>query len=138
MDNVVEYDPRYLQGIALFNQGEYFDAHEVWEDLWHDTAGPERRFYQALIQVAVAVYHAGNGNRHGARRLYHSARRYMQPFGTLYNGLNLAPFWAALEISFREVLDETSEAPLFRPENLPTIVLTPDVSWCDERIDHRL
>jgi predicted metal-dependent hydrolase len=127
MSAVTEYDPRYLQGIDLFNQGDYFDAHEVWEDLWHDTAGPERRFYQALIQVAVAVYHASNGNARGARRLYHSARRYMQPFGTLYNGLNITTFWAALEGSFQELLDDTCLAPRLRRDSLPTLVLTPDV-----------
>ena len=25
----------YLDGIHLFNEGEFFDAHEVWEDCWH-------------------------------------------------------------------------------------------------------
>ena len=34
------YDPRYLAGIVLFNRGDYFEAHEVWEDLWMETAGP--------------------------------------------------------------------------------------------------
>ena len=29
-------DTRYESGIELFNRGEYFDAHEVWEDLWMD------------------------------------------------------------------------------------------------------
>ena len=28
------YDPRYLVGIVHFNRGDYFEAHEVWEDLW--------------------------------------------------------------------------------------------------------
>ena len=67
MSQSAEYDPRYLLGIVHFNRGDYFEAHEVWEDLWHDTAGPDRRFYQGLIQAAVAVYHAGNGNARGAR-----------------------------------------------------------------------
>src|SRR5262249_4206191 len=71
---------RYLAGIELFNRGEYFEAHEVWEDLWHETAGPDRRYVQGLIQAAVAVYHAGNGNARGARRLFHSGRRYMAGF----------------------------------------------------------
>ena len=51
MAGPVEYDPRYLAGILHFNRGDYFEAHEVWEDLWHDKAGPDRRFYQGLIQA---------------------------------------------------------------------------------------
>ncbi|WP_315854002.1 DUF309 domain-containing protein [Gemmata massiliana] len=26
-------DPRFLAGVELFNRREFFDAHEVWEDL---------------------------------------------------------------------------------------------------------
>ena len=33
-----EYDPLYLQGIAYFNACEFFEAHEVWEDLWKSYA----------------------------------------------------------------------------------------------------
>ena len=37
------YDPRYLAGILFFNEGDYFEAHEVWEDLWAESHGDERR-----------------------------------------------------------------------------------------------
>jgi predicted metal-dependent hydrolase len=126
MSGATEYDPRYLRGIALFNEREYFDAHEVWEDLWHDTAGPERRFYQALIQVAVAVYHASNGNTRGAVRLYHSAQRYMQAFGPRYNGLDIGAFWDALRVAMRAFLDPAQPAPVLDEAAVPTMVLLPD------------
>ena len=47
MDNA-DYDPRYLAGIVLFNRGDYFEAHEVWEELWADSHGTERKFHQGL------------------------------------------------------------------------------------------
>src|SRR5262245_57419384 len=56
------YDPRYLAGVLFFNRRDFFEAHEVWEDLWQECTGPERKFVQALIQAAVALYHFGNGN----------------------------------------------------------------------------
>ena len=62
---VEQYDPRYLQGIDYFNRRAFFHAHEVWEELWTDTQGPTRRFYQGLIQVAVCLHHFGNGNLRG-------------------------------------------------------------------------
>src|SRR6185312_1020920 len=61
-----DYDERYLAGIACFNRGDYFDAHEVWEELWMDCPSADRRFFQALIQAAVSLYHWGNGNRGSA------------------------------------------------------------------------
>src|SRR5262249_34271574 len=73
-DRPAEYDDRYLAGVQLFNAGEYFDAHEVWEDLWHDCPSADRRFYQSLIQAAVALYHWSRGNRPGAARLFDSGR----------------------------------------------------------------
>lgn len=49
-----DYDPLYLKGIAYFNSCEFFEAHEVWEDLWKSYTGPLRLFYKGLIQAAVA------------------------------------------------------------------------------------
>ena len=46
------YDPRYLAGVVLFNQGDFFEAHEAWEALWMDTAGEEKKFIQGLIPSA--------------------------------------------------------------------------------------
>src|ERR1700674_1570492 len=87
------YDPRYLAGIVLFNRGDFFEAHEVWEDLWRDCAGPDRRFYQALIQAAVGLLHFCNGNARGAVKLYHSSRDYMGRYGSPHLGLNVTAFW---------------------------------------------
>lgn len=86
----------YLAGVELFNRGEFFEAHEVWEDLWRDCDPADRRFYQALIQAAVAAYHWGRGNATGAARLYHSGRKYMEPYRPAYRGLEVDAFWDAM------------------------------------------
>jgi hypothetical protein len=54
-------------GIIFFNAGRFFDAHEAWEDLWRETGGPLRLFYQGLVQTAVGLHHLGQGNLNGAR-----------------------------------------------------------------------
>jgi uncharacterized protein len=121
-----EYDPRYLAGIVHFNGGDYFEAHEVWEDLWHDTPGPDRRFYQGLIQAAVAVYHAGNRNFRGARRLFHSGRRYMSAYRSPHLGLDIPAFWAALEEALADFLAEpVLPSATLRADRMRTITLTP-------------
>src|SRR5947209_20294512 len=60
---------RFAEGIKLFNSAEFFEAHEVLEDVWRAAPAAEKRFLQGLIQVAVALHHHSKGNRTGARSL---------------------------------------------------------------------
>ncbi len=110
-----EYDPRYLAGIDLFNRGEYFEAHEVWEDLWRDCPATEHRFYQALIQAAVAVYHFSRGNSAGATRLFHSGRRYMAAYRPKHHGLDVDRFWCDVHAHLVTALENGHTAPGPRP-----------------------
>lgn len=121
------YDPRYLAGVLLFNAQDYFEAHEVWEDLWSESHGDERRFYQGLIQAAVGLCHFGNGNLGGAAKLYRSSRDYMERCPSPFLGLDVAAFWARMERCFRPVLGPEAPDRAARPEPalLPVIELTP-------------
>lgn len=58
----------FERGLALFNGGEYYEAHEVWEEAWMHAPPRERFFLQALIHLAVGLHHARMGNEEGARR----------------------------------------------------------------------
>ena len=53
------HDPRYHGYFECFNALEYYEAHEVLEDLWHEHRPhrPDASFYQGLIQVAGAFCH---------------------------------------------------------------------------------
>jgi predicted metal-dependent hydrolase len=122
-----EYDPRYLAGVLFFNRRDYFEAHEAWESIWLDHAGPEKKFYQALIQAAVALYHFGNGNVGGARKLYHSSRNYMAAYDSPYLGVDTAMFWRQMEQCFATLLaspqpDRSIELDV---ELAPTLTLEP-------------
>ena len=66
---------RYQLGIQHFNAREFYDAHEVWEDVWRESHGIEKRFLQGLIQAAVALHHHSTGNVVGACSLMERARR---------------------------------------------------------------
>lgn len=101
------FDPRYLKGIELFNSHEFFDCHDELEDLWNDTVGREREFYQGLIQAAVALFHFRNGNFGGARRMYESSGRYLEPYGDNCQGLDLKRFRKEMEVCFDELLRAT-------------------------------
>ena len=109
------HDPRYLAGIELFNRAEYFEAHEVWEELWQDCPSADRRFYQALIQVAVAIYHFERGNLTGTQRLVRSGKRYMEPYRPTFLGLAIDPFWQNVEAYVAPALNADSASVLQRP-----------------------
>ena len=59
----------YRAGVELFNDGEFWEAHEIWEDLWIREETEIRLFYQGLIQVAGAFHHLGHENWAGMRSL---------------------------------------------------------------------
>jgi predicted metal-dependent hydrolase len=94
------YHPLYLGGIECFNRRDYFESHEVWEDLWNLEQGPARKFYQGLIQAAVALHHLTRGNRHGADKLLTRCRCSLGPFRPKYLGLDLEQFLAQVADCF--------------------------------------
>jgi len=60
-------DARYWKGIQRFNEKDFFEAHEILEDLWHEYRESDRTYLQALIQISAGLYHADAGNFRGAR-----------------------------------------------------------------------
>jgi uncharacterized protein len=58
---VSELGHRLEAGRAAFNRGGYFQAHELWEEIWLELAGAERSFertfVQGLIQIAAGLHH---------------------------------------------------------------------------------
>ncbi len=45
-------------GRAAFNRGEYFLAHELWEEVWRKVDDADRRLcVQGLIQIAAGLHH---------------------------------------------------------------------------------
>ncbi|MEK9139339.1 MAG: DUF309 domain-containing protein [Bacteroidota bacterium] len=53
----------FERGVEEFNSQRFFEAHDTWEELWRETTGPQRLFYQGLIQTAVGFYHIREGAR---------------------------------------------------------------------------
>jgi len=52
----------------LFNQGEFWLAHEALETIWRSIdrgQAEERLVWQGLIQACAALLHRARGNRHG-------------------------------------------------------------------------
>jgi hypothetical protein len=115
-------DPRYLQGVAHFNNGDYFEAHEVWEDLWHATYDDSKNFIQGLIQVATAFHHFRHGNMRGARILHDSGIELLAPYGAAYMGLDLKTLREKFDTGLKEILAEPLERLVGRGHAGPVTV----------------
>jgi hypothetical protein len=123
-----------FRGVVLFNDQDYSAAHEVWEDLWSEAHGGERKFYQGLIQAAVGLCHFHSGNVGGAVKLYHSSRAYMEPCGSPFLGLDVADFWRQMERCFGGLLAGATPDRSLRPDPalLPILHLDPPpAAWPD-------
>ena len=50
-------DEALREGIDLFNQERFWEAHEVLEEIWHPATGVDRDTIQGLILTAAALVH---------------------------------------------------------------------------------
>ena len=72
-DDLFINDSRFEIGMKLFNSCQWYQSHDIFEEIWHETGGPERQILQGILQVAVAQVHLENGNKNGATILYGEA-----------------------------------------------------------------
>jgi hypothetical protein len=86
------YPREYLEGIRHFNEGGYFDAHEIWEDVWLRSSGETKLFYQTLIQAAVGLHHYRRGNMRGARGMHKNVMEKLDRLPDVFMSLDLAEF----------------------------------------------
>lgn len=124
-----DYPEKYLEGIRLFNEEEFFECHDELELLWSETIGEEKKYLQGLIQASVALFHFGNENYGGARKLYISSLEKLEPYGDRYMGVNLAKFIADFRVCFAELMSVTSGYPqgiVIQDELVPRIEFEPE------------
>ena len=70
----------FQNGLILFNAAQFFEAHEVLEDVWRAAPEPERKFLQGQIQIAVALHHHSTGNVIGCRSSLRRGLRNLTPY----------------------------------------------------------
>ncbi len=79
---------RIRDGLRLFNERHFFEAHEVLEDVWHRERGEPRLFLQGLIQICAGFHHLQNGNARGAAELLQRGGDKMREYPAQYLGLD--------------------------------------------------
>jgi len=107
--------PRLLRGVDLFNSGQYWEAHEVWEAEWTpDRKGPDSGFYKGLIQVAAGCLHYTRHNRRGALNKWRSGADYLRPYLPAHREVALTPLVEAVD-GFLDAMKSTDWPRLKMP-----------------------
>ena len=106
------HSAQYSHGIRLFNRAEFFEAHEVLEDVWRASAEPEKKFLQGLIQVAVGFHHYGTGNLVGALSLLDRAAKNLGRYPENFGGIQLAQLLNCI-VEWQQSLADNKPVPAF-------------------------
>ncbi|MAP70490.1 MAG: hypothetical protein CMG22_01140 [Candidatus Marinimicrobia bacterium] len=108
MNNSDKMSELFQRGLDEYDKGEYFEAHEAWEDLWSDYNFPDRKFVQGLIQLSVSFVHLGNGNLTGAKNLLKKCQQKFEDYNGMHRDINLSDLKSsieAVEIVYSELND---------------------------------
>ncbi|HEY9614588.1 DUF309 domain-containing protein [Allocoleopsis sp.] len=79
----------FWQGVEQFNQQEYYACHDSLEALWIEAVEPQKRFYQGVLQIAVACHHLLNLNWRGAVILLGEGMGRLRDYQPDYEGIDV-------------------------------------------------
>jgi predicted metal-dependent hydrolase len=88
--------PALTAFMKAFEEGAFFEAHEILEAFWVGYRGEDRDFYRGLIQAAVALHHRTEGNAVGAAGVAARARANLAPYAPRYESIDLRAILARL------------------------------------------
>ena len=105
--------------LNLFNNHEWYEAHDAFEEIWNTVGGDERQVIQGILQVSVSQFHLSKGNLNGATILLGEGLARIKTRTRINLGIDLESFCGCLEIllrklQYKEILNE-SDKPFLKP-----------------------
>jgi len=95
--------PRAVEGLRLFNAGEYFEAHEALEEAWRQEKGIIRDLYRGILQIAVAYLHVRRGNYAGAIKVHSRSQKWLEDWSSICRGIEVGRLRRDAEAVIAEV-----------------------------------
>lgn len=93
----------WLEGVRLFEAGEYWECHEALEPLWLEAKGLDKRFYSGVILLAAALHKARvMGSARGGRRNYAKAVTHLALLPDVYHGTDVRELEARVHAALRD------------------------------------
>src|SRR5206468_3427797 len=99
--------PFYRAFFHCWNEQDYYEAHDVLEQLWLKTKSSDADYFKGLIQAAGAFVHLQKRFEHPSHakhskrlppavRLFRLAEKNLSRFGARHHGLDVAALWKLL------------------------------------------
>lgn len=130
----VENHPYYLAFFHCWNEQQYYEAHDVLEQLWLNIKTPDAQFFKGLIQAAGAFVHLQKNfeyplhAKHSRRlspavRLFRLAARNLAIFPPRHQGLDVAALCRLLTRYADEIIASDYTINPWSPETAPELNL---------------
>ena len=110
-ESTKRFSDSLLIALNLFNNHEWYEAHDAFEEIWNSVDGDERQVIQGILQVAVSQFHLSKGNLNGATILLGEGLGRIKTRTKINLGIDLESFCGCLEdllmkLQHKEILHE--------------------------------
>ena len=100
-----------LTALNLFNNHQWYEAHDAFEEIWNNVDGDERQVIQGILQVSVSQFHLSKGNLNGATILLGEGLGRIKNRTNINLGIDLESFCECLEdllkkLQYKKILNE--------------------------------
>lgn len=122
---------KVLAGIATFNVGDFYEAHNLLEEAWMAETGEIRDLYRGILQIAVCYFHITRRNYEGAQKMYARSLKWLTKWQPNCRGVRVTELLRDAENVIQVLSDLGPEKIaefnplLFRPIQLEQHY------WCD-------
>jgi hypothetical protein len=121
---------RAEEGLRLFAERQYFEAHEALELAWREETGAVRGLYRGILQAAVVYLHVRRGNYAGAVKVYGRCMKWLSQWPETCRGVEVE----RLRQDLVKVMDEVKRLGPQRLSEFDLSLLKP-VFWKTEHTD---
>ena len=118
-ESTINFKDSLFIALNLFNNHEWYEAHDAFEEIWNIVDGDERQVIQGILQVSVSQFHLSKGNLNGATILLGEGLGRIKTRTNINLGIELESFCKCLEdllrkLQYKETLNE-HDKPFLRP-----------------------
>lgn len=100
----------FHRAVVLFNRRAFFEAHEVWEEIWRVADERDKQFLGALIQIAAALHlRFERGGSRGPRNLLVRALTTLEDYRPSFSGVDVERLHAEVD-SYARRVEEKKES----------------------------
>lgn len=119
--------PRLKDAVSLFNHREYFNCHEILEEVWREASAEEKFFYEGLIRLSTGLHLRFHRRiSQGAINLLTQGLMRLEHYQPTYLGVDVARLYTEID----EHLQNLKASKKIQPGFLERW-RTPRIHWVD-------